>query len=168
MAHQPTLRELAEKQAADPTADQGNANQSVRIEDEQSFGFDVTQLGGGMQAFCYHHLVTVDFIPAAEARDPDKILVTMWAHIGEITGYRLRALAHGFARGRGLSIEVKEEKSAEAYSAADPFVFGAVFKVRKKQRGEGGMPTEGPGDPPDFPGARDVDPDTFNARPPGG
>ena len=82
------------------------------LEEEHSFGFDVCQESGKMEVFAYHHLVKVEFFPKSEPKEADKVVVTLWAHRGEIVGYGLKPLVQAMARGRGFSIEVMPEKLA--------------------------------------------------------
>jgi hypothetical protein len=161
MGLQPTLRDLANAKSEKTAASEKASPVSVVIEEEQAFGFDVTQENQSLQGFCYHHLVTVELSPGGDGK-ADKMLVTTWAHEGEITGFRLLKLARAMSRGRGVSIAVKQEKDSEKFDHDEPFVFSALFKKRKAEPENpeaDGQP--GPETPPDLPGAIDVDPNTF-------
>ena len=50
------------------------------------------------------------------------MVVTLWAHRGEIVGYGLKPLVQAMARGRGFSIEVMPEKWAIFASAQTMYV----------------------------------------------
>lgn len=158
---QPHLRELVTR-APESAAPDVSAKASVTIEEEQSFGFDVCQESGRMEGFAYHHLVKVDYYPNSEPKAADKIVVTMWAHRGEICGYGLKPLVQALARGRGFSIEVRPEKYAVLAPAKTMYVYAANFEERKEAREKETDAEAEPG--PDLPGARDVDPAAFNAE----
>ncbi|MEN9637262.1 MAG: hypothetical protein RL077_5666 [Verrucomicrobiota bacterium] len=65
-------------------------------------------------------MVKVEFFPKGEPKEADKVVVTLWAHRGEIVGYGLKALVQAMARGRGFSIEVMQEKLAIFAPAPPP------------------------------------------------
>ena len=116
----------------------------------------------GWRGFAYHHLVKVDYYPNSEPKAADKIVVTLWAHRGEIVGYGLKPLVQAMARGRGFSIEVMPEKLAIFAPAQTMYVYAANFVEHKEEREK--ELEEGQGRGSDLPGAREVDPAAFNAE----
>jgi hypothetical protein len=67
-------------------------------------------------------LVKVEFPPKSESKEADKVVVTLWAHRGEIVVYGLKPLVQAMAKGRGFSIEVMPEKWAIFASAQTMYV----------------------------------------------
>ena len=159
---QPHLRDLVVAKNAGVTGPEKAGRASVVLEEEQSFGFDVCQESGKMEVFAYHHLVKVEFFPKSEPKEADKVVVTLWAHRGEIVGYGLKPLVQAMARGRGFSIEVMPEKLAIFAPAQTMYVYAANFAEHKEEREK--ESEEGQGPVSDLSGAREVDPAEFNTE----